>query len=344
MSSVIFGILLLYIRKKNTPYSMVEIHLIMACFLFSLLRLLFPIEILNLTRTIPVFKIYPVIYRALKREIHPQIRIAHILCGIWIIGSLLILRYQIHLNRMQKRIVTKYGRPAGSITIKGMLGKERRIPLLELDHVRSPFLIGVFHPTIVLPAGDLRHKDLILRHELQHVRSHDLILKCIYELLFILYWWNPLMYFSRSCFGNVLELRNDLSVVKELPFAGRIDYAETLTETARQKNRFYLTAEFSGHFLAARVKSVLNEKPHQNLRFLLIIPLIISIMSTWIVLEPATPPVLAPSQFYEQDIHHPKSYLEKAEHGYNLYIKGNFIGRINEVPDDLKDLKILGGD
>lgn len=344
LSSVILGILFFYIGKKDTSYSMSEIHVIMACFLLSLVKLLFPIEILNLTRTIAVFKIYPLIYHGLKTEIHPQVRIAHILCGIWMAGSLLVLGHQIYLYRKQRNIITKYGKPAGYIITKGLLGKECRIRLLELDYVSSSFLMGVFHPTIVLPAKNLEHKDLILRHELQHVRSHDLVLKCIFELLFILYWWNPLVFLSRFYFGNVLELRNDLSVIKELPPADRADYAKTLTETAKQKNRIYLTAEFNGNFLASRIKSILNEKPRQNRRFLLIIPLMISILSMWIVLEPATPPDLPPEYFFAYEINDPKSYFEKTDHGYNLYIRGRFIGRVDYIADDLKSLKIPGGD
>lgn len=344
LSSVILGILFLYIRKKDASYSMIEIHVIMACFLFTLVKLLFPIEILNLTRSIYLFKIYPIVYDCLKIEIFQRIKIAHILCGIWMIGSLLVLGHQIYLYRKQKKIITRYGKPAGYIITKGILRKECRIRLLELDYISSSFLMGVFHPTIVLPAKDLKHKDLILRHELQHVRGHDLVLKCIFELLFILYWWNPLVFLSRFYFGNVLELRNDLSVIKELSPEGQKDYAESLAETAKQKNRLYLTAEFNGNFLASRIKSILNEKPRQNRRFLLIIPLMISILSIWIVLEPATPPALAPNQFLREEIHHPKSYLVETESGYDLHIRGRFIGKIDNIPDDLKGLKILGGD
>lgn len=345
LSSVILGILFFYIGKKDTSYSMSEIHVIMACFLLSLVKLLFPIEILNFTRTIPVSKVYPIIYRCLRKEIHPQIRIAHILCGIWIVGAFLVLGHQIYHYWKQKKIITRYGKPAGYIITKGILRKECRIRLLELDYISSSFLMGVFHPTIVLPAKDLKHKDLILRHELQHVRGHDLVLKCIFELLFILYWWNPLVFLSRFYFGNVLELRNDLSVIKELSPEGQTDYAESLAETAKQKNRLYLTAEFNGNFLASRIKSILNEKPRQNRRFLLIIPLMISILSTWIVLEPATPPDLPPEYFFAYEINDPKSYFEKTDHGYNLYIRGRFIGRVDYIADDLKSLKILeGGD
>lgn len=344
LSSVIFVSLFLYIGKKDTAYSMAEVYAVMACFLFSLVRLVFPIEILHLTKSIYLFKVYPIIYDCLKTEIFPQFRIAHILCGIWILGAVLVLGHQIYLYRKQRTIIKKYGRPAGYIYTNGILGKECRIRLLELDYVSSSFVMGVFHPTIILPAKKLKHKDLILRHEIQHVRSHDLFLKCLFELLFIIYWWNPLVFLSRFYFGNVLELRNDLSVVKELSSEECADYATTLTETAREKNGTYMTAQFNGHFLAARIKSIVDYKSRQKRRLLLVIPLVASILSIGIVLEPATPPDIPPDWFFAHELNDPKSYLDKTDHGYNLYIKGRFIGRIDEISDDFKDLRILGGD
>ena len=62
LSSVIFVSLFLYIGKKDTAYSMAEVYAVMACFLFSLVRLVFPIEILHLTKSIYLFKVYPIIY------------------------------------------------------------------------------------------------------------------------------------------------------------------------------------------------------------------------------------------------------------------------------------------
>jgi len=64
-------------------------------------------------------------------------------------------------------------------------------------------------------------------------------------------------------------------------------------------------------------------------------------LSIGIVLEPATPPALAPNQFLIQDLYHPDSYAEKTVDGYNLYIKGRFIGKADYISDDFKDLKIL---
>jgi len=42
-----------------------------------------------------------------------------------------------------------------------------------------------------------------------------------------------------------------------------------------------------------------------------------------------------------QDLYHPDSYAEKTVDGYNLYIKGRFIGKADYISDDFKDLKIL---
>ena len=53
-------------------------------------------------------------------------------------------------------------------------------------------------------------------HEVGHYIKRDLFLKCFFEILCLLYWWNPLVYIVRYYFSNILEIRNDLIVCNEL--------------------------------------------------------------------------------------------------------------------------------
>lgn len=343
-STTIWGYLFLYIQKKKTSYSSREVNIIITCFIIWLVRLFLPVEILNFTRTIAISKGYPIIHDFLKMDIGHHIKVVNIICAIWIIGSFVILGYKLSNSIRQLNIIKKYGSFTGTIMAKTIFGRTRQIKIIKMDYISSPFLAGLIHPIIVLPKRDLAHMDLIMHHELEHFRRHDLILKGLFELLSIVYWWNPLIYLIKFYFGNMLELQNDICITKKLPMKDKIIYAEILLETAKQKNNSNITASFSGSFLAPRIKSILENKKEKNKSFLLYIPIVTTILSTCIIFEPVTPPLRSSNQFSAKEISMPGSYLEHVNNEYKLYINGRFIGTINNIPSDLKSLEIQEGE
>lgn len=70
-----------------------------------------------------------------------------------------------------------------------------------------------------------------------HYIKRDLFLKCFFEILCLLYWWNPLVYIVRYYFSNILEIRNDLIVCNELSEIEKIHYVEILLKCLGQKRK-----------------------------------------------------------------------------------------------------------
>lgn len=62
---------------------------------------------------------------------------------------------------------------------------------------RAPLTFGVFRPTVLLPedlpVGDAQFQ-LVLAHELAHIRRKDCLRKLLLTVCLCLYWWNPLVW------------------------------------------------------------------------------------------------------------------------------------------------------
>lgn len=84
-------------------------------------------------------------------------------------------------------------------TLAGAL-QMRQAPLIWLSHeVQGPAVCGVFRPVLLLNPAFLsklsrEESDLVLRHELTHIRRGDLLLHAIMCLLLALHWFNPVLW------------------------------------------------------------------------------------------------------------------------------------------------------
>lgn len=87
--------------------------------------------------------------------------------------------------------------------------------VFELNGLEVPVIYGIRHPRILIPAGlEIPDKELryLLSHEVTHHYHHDILTKQGFNLLTIIYWWNPACYVLRAQLNAVLEMRVDSRV------------------------------------------------------------------------------------------------------------------------------------
>ena len=80
-------------------------------------------------------------------------------------------------------------------------GLRRAIRLIESGQVQSPAIMGLFAPTLLLPADvrtkfDARELRFIFLHELAHLKRGDVIVQALIALLQIVHWFNPVLWFA----------------------------------------------------------------------------------------------------------------------------------------------------
>lgn len=213
----------------------------------------------------------------------------------WVVGSiLLLLRLGFRLYRQHNEI-RKH-----TISISDRVFQIYRDTLQEMTcsavgsisvsaDYHSPMMVGFFKPHILFPEDmaslcdeDLR---LVFRHEIIHFKNRDLWIKLLIELLCCALWWNPIVYLLRVCISQLLELRCDSQVCKNLNQTQQSDYAKTLLNAFKIRVRYpiYVTAEYLGYpskeRLKHRFKQILYAPSQAKKRWLSVLIVILAIFA-----------------------------------------------------------------
>lgn len=147
------------------------------------------------------------------------INVKQMLPYIWLLGVILMLAWLFFANDRFTRKLKKNGSPAPSVMIelltksKQAAGVKGNIEILIQNIVKTPSLIGVFRPKILLTSDILSLSDreisYILLHELTHYRRKDLLVNYLLLTLQIIHWFNPIIWY---CF---LKIRQDMEVAAD---------------------------------------------------------------------------------------------------------------------------------
>lgn len=102
---------------------------------------------------------------------------------------------------------------------KDRVGVSRNVRLLESAEVSTPMTAGWLRPVVLLPEGTRRwsaeRRDMVLTHELVHIRRFDAIRQVLGQLALAPYWFHPLSWLAsrlslatreRACDEAVLAL------------------------------------------------------------------------------------------------------------------------------------------
>lgn len=121
---------------------------------------------------------------------------------------------------------------ANSGTRRGVAGDSGQADIVEIDAPISPMLLGLFRPRLLLPRHlggfDPLQRELIVEHEMTHLRRHDLQWMAAGVLLQTLLWFNPFMRLLRANLTWAQELGCDRDVLRGRPASQRKAYAAAL--------------------------------------------------------------------------------------------------------------------
>ena len=164
---------------------------------------------------------------------------------IWLFGALIsILWFLSSYLRFYLNVIRSSTPPhrQDELLFKKIAGTAR-VRLHCNRYIKTPMLIGVFSPRILIPAsafvanGMERELEHILLHELTHCRRKDLWYKWFAVVVTSLHWFNPFMILLRKKLNRACELSCDEAVIAKLQPQERIEYGETLLSIAGS-NRF----------------------------------------------------------------------------------------------------------
>jgi bla regulator protein BlaR1 len=166
-----------------------------------------------------------------------SLSIADELFALWAAGALLLFGVvAIRYWRLRRAIRRMEAVEEGPLRIElervAMAWGSRRVPDLSLSAANSsPFLIGTFHPAIVLPAamGSWSDEEIraVLLHELTHWRRRDPWIGWVQAAVQALFWFHPCVWLANRQIRQEREAACDAAVLDGGSVAPQA-YGETL--------------------------------------------------------------------------------------------------------------------
>ncbi|WP_223786566.1 M56 family metallopeptidase [Marinicella meishanensis] len=166
---------------------------------------------------------------------------AHIqwLTGCWLLGSGLMLAYQIGRWRAFNNQLKQHRQDVklNTALLATFDGLSRRPAVYASNRITTPFVTGLWRAAIYLPHDftdrySAEEQRMILTHEVMHLRRKDLYVQLLAEGFRVVYWCNPLVHIFWNEFIQDQEIACDGSVVQSLNQTEKNHYASALRNVA----------------------------------------------------------------------------------------------------------------
>ena len=210
---------------------------------------------------------------------------------------------------------------------------KKPIPIYSTAFLKSPIIAGLLKPCIYMPihlisdynANDIKY---MLMHELGHYKHKDALANYFMNIIGVLYWFHPLVWYSLKEMKNDREVACDTSVLKLLNEGDYEDYGNTLINFAEKVSLtpFPFATGISGNMkqMQKRILNIANYHPaffHKTLH-----SAALYIIIAFLLLE--TAPILSTqasenNRYYFNEANHNVTYIDLNDvfEGYN----GSFV-------------------
>lgn len=147
---------------------------------------------------------------------------------------------------------------------------KKPIPIYSTAFLKSPIIAGLLKPCIYMPihlisdynANDIKY---MLMHELGHYKHKDALANYLMNIIGVLYWFHPLVWYSLKEMKNDREVACDTSVLKLLDEGDYEDYGNTLINFAEKVSLtpFPFSTGISGNMkqMQKRILNIANYHP-----------------------------------------------------------------------------------
>ncbi len=189
---------------------------------------------------------------------------------VWLAGGLALAGYQGAAYLLARRRLLRGAQPgteeerAQLAALAAELGLRRTPRLLRTGEADAPLVVGLGRPVLLLPGRPLPadEREVVLLHELTHLRRHDLAHKALLFVPCAVHWFNPLVWWMAREAGRTLELCCDARVVRGRDEAFRRRYGTALLHLAAGGRGPVLSTRFGGggRLLRARLANLFQHR------------------------------------------------------------------------------------
>lgn len=204
----------------------------------------------------------------------PAVSIYHIIGLVWLAGAAFALTYNIVKHRLFMRTANRWSEAVSDAeTLKILYGTTRdmaifsNVKLKVCPFIKSPMMIGLVNPTILIHAADIPKDELafIIRHELTHCKRRHLWHRALILAAQIIHWFNPIVYLMSMEIAMQCEISCDWEVVRDADGKAKQQYSETMIGVIRKRTnlRSVLSTSFYGgkRGMKKRIYSIMDTAP-----------------------------------------------------------------------------------
>ncbi len=192
---------------------------------------------------------------------------------VWLSGICILLARQIaeyvRLVRMAARYADRAMTPEQRIFLDGLknqYGIRRRVFLYEAAEEHT-ITFGFFRPVIVCGrAVTSREAEMLVRHELVHIKRMDALWKIFMQLAVMLHWCNPMVWLLRRDFEQVCECSCDEIVMYGKPMEEVKEYLRLMIYEAGEKKSGKVSVRWKSGFgddtqkIKERMENLMSKK------------------------------------------------------------------------------------
>lgn len=299
ISVVFFNVALIaafLMRRSSTFLVRHTVSFLLLMVFLGIIRLLTPIDF-DKAFVVRSYQVIPTLEDFINRPIAGSYTLGSLLLLIWLAGTFIFLVWDI-VTQIRFVRTSRYYPPSDRRDLIDLAGEyDSNFGLLVSSSISRPYTAGLFRPAIYLPDIELPEESwrTILRHEVQHIHSHDEAKKLFFLAIQALFWWNPLAHISRKEIETILELQCDAKVTAGMS-KEEVDAYLTLLKTLKEREadcRLPVGAstmvwdkkELETRFVALQNTEPTTKKhPHAVVYMLL---LAVFVLSYFVILQPA---------------------------------------------------------
>ena len=183
------------------------------------------------------------------------------LLGVLFLSSRLLVSW-IRARRLISHGAVEAGRDIQFIAwrLAGSLGLTRAVRLLESAAVEVPSVIGTLRPVILLPASALvgltpQQLEMVLAHELAHIRRHDFLMNLLQAFVETLMFYHPAVWWISSRVR--IERENCCDDLAVAVCGNPLQYAQALTRLEELRaNALPVVVAANGGSLLERIRRI----------------------------------------------------------------------------------------
>lgn len=177
---------------------------------------------------------------------------------LWLLGACLLLARQLIGYAVEVHAIHRWLVPVKDARILRIVSEQKAdlhaktsFVVAECREISSPMVIGFFKHTLLLPHGTRSRTDeeltYAIRHELIHLKRHDLWYKLLITAANSFHWFNPIMYLMFREASADLEISCDALTIEQSSDEIREAYGRTIiTFLPERTHAIKLSTHFTG--------------------------------------------------------------------------------------------------